>query len=86
MFRNFNKLILSRENSIKYSKNLNNIKSNEMRLNEILNKIPIAERWECRDFNVKNKKNYPVSSSDSYSLIVPNDKQYDMKKNEKNEN
>ena len=63
MFRNFNKLIPC-SNIIK-----NNVE-------EIIKQIPISERWECRDFNVKNKKNYPVSSSDSYSLIIPNDKQY----------
>ena len=63
MFRNFNKLIPC-----------SNIIKNNME--EIIKQIPISERWECRDFNVKNKKNYPVSSSDSYSLIIPNDKQY----------
>ena len=45
-------------------------------MEEIIKQIPISDRWECRDFKVKNKNNYPVSSSDSYSLIIPNDKQY----------
>tara|TARA_B100000902_G_scaffold283509_1_gene269503 strand:+ start:211 stop:435 length:225 start_codon:yes stop_codon:yes gene_type:complete len=63
MFRNFNKLIPCS----------NIIKNNA---EEIIKQIPISERWECRDFIVKEKK-YPVSSSDSYALIVPNDKQYD---------
>ena len=71
MFRNFNKLIPC-SNIIK-----NNVE-------EIIKQIPISERWECRDFNVKNKKNYPVSSSDSYSLIIPTDKQY-KKKNTKDD-
>ena len=66
MFRNFNKLIPC-----------SNIIKNNME--EIIKQIPISDRWEYRDFNVKNKNNYPVSSSDSYSLIIPNDKQYDVK-------
>ena len=65
MFRNFNKLIPC-----------SNIIKNNME--EIIKQIPISERWECRDFNVK-KKNYPVSSSDSYALIIPTDKQYKKK-------
>jgi hypothetical protein len=67
MFKNFNKLIPC-----------SNIIKNNME--EIIKQIPISERWECRDFNVKNKKNYPVSSHDSYSLIVPIDKQYVVEK------
>jgi hypothetical protein len=67
MFKNFNKLIPC-----------SNIIKNNME--EIIKQIPISERWECRDFNVKNKKNYPVSSCDSYSLIVPIDKQYVVEK------
>jgi len=67
MFKNFNKLIPC-----------SNIIKNNME--EIIKQIPISERWECRDFNVKNKKNYPVSSYDSYSLIVPIDKQYVVEK------
>ena len=67
MFRNFNKLIPC-----------SNIIKNNME--EIIKQIPISERWECRDFNVKNKNNHPVLSDDSYSLIIPNDKQYDVKK------
>jgi hypothetical protein len=66
MFRNFNKLIPC-SNIIKHN------------MDEIIKQIPISERWECRDFNVKNKKNYPISSYESYSLIVPIDKQYDVK-------
>ena len=42
MFRNFNKLIPE----IIYETNKNIIK----------NKIPIHERWECRDFKIKEKK------------------------------
>lgn len=42
MFRNFNKLIPE----IIYETNKNVIK----------NKIPIHERWECRDFKIKDKK------------------------------
>ena len=41
MFRNFNKLIPE----IIYVTNKSLIK----------NKIPIHERWECRDFKIKNK-------------------------------
>ena len=74
MFRNFNKLIPCKNivKDIVIYKNLNNIKSNEMKLNEILNKIPIAERWECRDFKIKSN----LSAIQSYSLIVPNEKHY----------
>ena len=72
MFRNFNKLIPC-----------SNIIKNNME--EIIKQIPISDRWECRDFNVKNKNNYPVSSGDPYSLIIPNDKQYDVKKNVKDD-
>ena len=42
MFRNFNKLIPE----IIYETNKNIIK----------NKIPIHERWECRDFKIKDNK------------------------------
>ena len=70
MFRNFNKLIPCS----------NIIKNKVKDVTEIINKIPISERWECRDYNVKNKNNHPVLSDDSYSLIIPNDKQYDVKK------
>lgn len=69
MFRNFNKLIPCR--SI-IEKNIKEVK-------EIVNNIPLSERWECRDFNIKGNK-YPVSSNEAYTLIVPDESQYDKKK------
>ncbi len=69
MFKNFNKLIPCRD-IIKYNNNLTN-KKKEIKLNDKLNKIPISERWECRDFKIRNN-----SAIQSYSLIVPNDKHY----------
>ena len=44
MFRNFNKLI---PEMVKYSELKNIIKQRN---------IPIHERWECRDFKIKEKK------------------------------
>ena len=74
MFRNFNKLIPCR--SI-IEKNIKEVK-------DIVNNIPLSERWECRDFNIKdfNIKDikYPVSSNEAYTLIVPDESQYDKKK------
>tara|TARA_B100000035_G_C20548554_1_gene357166 strand:+ start:163 stop:375 length:213 start_codon:yes stop_codon:yes gene_type:complete len=70
MFKNFNKLIPCRssvDNNIKEV--TNNIKNN---VNNIINNIPISERWECRDFNIKN--NNIKSSLYYYSLIVPKEK------------
>lgn len=70
MFRNFNKLIPCR--SI-IEKNIKEVK-------DIVNNIPLSERWECRDFNIKDIK-YPVSSNEAYTLIVPDESQYDKNKN-----